>query len=819
MMRKPRKAGSRGSRRRSASARRIAKPSAAKTAIAKTSIAKTSIAKAPTANPAAANPTTAKASAVRRGSVASYEPLPALQLIYDTAPIGLAFLTTDCRYVQINQRLTEICGISVAEHIGRTVRETVPQVADDVERIVQSILRGGGPVTGVEVRGQRADRRNADHVWITHWHPVKNPDGRIVGVNVVAEDVTERKRAEEALRESETRFRELADNISQMAWTADPSGARTWFNKRWFDFSGMTLEEMKGRGWEKLHHPDHLGRVLRHMRQCFADGKPWEDTFPLRGRDDRYRWFLVRALPIRNDAGAVVRWLGTNTDVTERIEAEKALRDSEARFRELADNISQFAWTADHTGWIYWYNKRWHDYTGTTLADMQGWGWQKVHHPDHVDRVVVRIRESFATGRPWEDTFPLRGRDGSYRWFLSRALPIRDGDGEVIRWFGTNTDITDQLAAEQALRDLNETLEQRVEAETRERLQIWNVSQDLLAVSDLEGRILSVNPAWTATLGWSEAELIGRNREPLMHPDDRERAHAGIAALAAGEKLMHFENRMRHKNGTYRWVSWKAAPDRGRIYAMGRDITELKQAEEELRQAHQELAQFGRRTTLAAMTASIAHEIKQPLGAIVANAAAALRWLARTPPSLDDVREALNDIEADGHRASEVIQSVRAVFSKGDQGGVPLDANELIRQTLAIVRGELEAAGIAVQLDLATQLPLVPAHRGQLQQVILNVVANAADAMRAVTDRERILKVRSEPSERGGVALWVEDSGPGIDPDNVDRIFEAFYTTKSDGMGMGLAICRSIVEAHGGSLSVSPGAPHGSAFRVVLPVD
>ena len=182
-------------------------------------------------------------------------------------------------------------------------------------------------------------------------------------------------------------------------------------------------------------------------------------------------------------------------DITERKRAEgiiaagqKALSESELRFRELADNISQFAWTADHAGWIYWYNKRWHDYTGTTLEEMQGWGWRKVHHPQHVDRVVERIRQCFESGTPWEDTFPLRSKDGSYRWFLSRALPIRNEAGEIVRWFGTNTDITEQIEAEKALRELNDTLEQRVVAETRERLQIWNVSQDLLVVTDLDGK-------------------------------------------------------------------------------------------------------------------------------------------------------------------------------------------------------------------------------------------------------------------------------------------------------------------------------------------
>src|SRR5271163_2368885 len=182
---------------------------------------------------------------------------PELQLIYETAPIGLAFLSTDCRYVLINQRMTEICGISVADHLGRSVRETVPQVAGQVENIVQTILRTGQSITGVEVNGQRPDGQNAERVWITNWHPLKAPDGAILGVNVVAEEITERKRAEAALAASETRFRELADNMSQFAWTADASGRNTWFNKRWHDYTGTALQDE----WQELVHPDHVERV------------------------------------------------------------------------------------------------------------------------------------------------------------------------------------------------------------------------------------------------------------------------------------------------------------------------------------------------------------------------------------------------------------------------------------------------------------------------------------------------------------------------------------------------------------------------------
>jgi PAS domain S-box-containing protein len=633
--------------------------------------------------------------------------------------------------------------------------------------------------------------------------------------------VVEQIEAEKALRESEARFRELADHISQFAWTADQSGWIYWYNKRWHDYTGTTLKEMEGWGWQKVHHPDHVDRVVERIRQSFETGEAWEDTFPLRGRDGTYRWFLSRALPIRNEAGEVIRWFGTNTDITEQIEAQKALRDSERRFRELADNISQFAWTADYTGWIYWYNKRWHDYTGTTLEEMQGWGWQKVHHPDHVDRVVARIRRSFETGEAWEDTFPLRSRDGTYRWFLSRALPIRDDDGKVVRWFGTNTDITEQLEAEKALRELNETLENRVEVETHERLHIWNVSRDMLSVVGRDGKLLSVNPAWTATLGWSQSELIGRMTEWLLHPDDLEAARTRLHQLAAGQKTGRFESRLRHKDGSYRWLAWEAATDRNRIYAMGRDITDLKRAEQERKRLDEIEDMLQRRQnveSLGQMASSIAHEIKQPLAAMVANSNAALRWLNRDPPDVAEVREVIESIIQDGNRAAQIISSVRSMAQKGSQRKVEVDLNELANDVLALALGEIKQNRVVLESKLQSDLPRISGDPVQLQQVILNLVVNAVQAMAAAVGTTRLLQVRTEVVG-SQVELTIEDSGPGIAAESINRIFEPFFTTKPNGMGMGLSICRSIVEAHGGDLSVSPAQPQGSAFRVMLPLD
>jgi C4-dicarboxylate-specific signal transduction histidine kinase len=258
-------------------------------------------------------------------------------------------------------------------------------------------------------------------------------------------------------------------------------------------------------------------------------------------------------------------------------------------------------------------------------------------------------------------------------------------------------------------------------------------------------------------------------------------------------------------------------PDRGRIYATGRDVTELKDAEDALRKTRRELAEVARRSTLAVMTAAVAHEIRQPLTAIVMKASAGRRWLDKSPRDLAAVRDRLQEITAAGHRANEVIESIRTLFSKDDKGRTPVDANELLRETIALMHGELEAAGVLVQFDLSTRLPQILVHKGQLQQVILNIVANATDAMRAVTDRTRVLQLKSERSEANGVTIIIEDSGTGMDAKVIDQIFNAFFTTKENGMGMGLAICRSIVEAHGGRLSASASMPHGSAFYIVLP--
>jgi len=371
--------------------------------------------------------------------------------------------------------------------------------------------------------------------------------------------------------------------------------------------------------------------------------------------------------------------------------------------------------------------------------------------------------------------------------------------------------------AEAALRELNETLELRVQAATRERLQVWNVSQDLLVITGLDGRCLSVNPAWTTILGWSEADLIGQSFESLLHPDDRERTFAELAQLVQGHQTLRFENRLRARDGSYHWISWNAAPDGGRIYGMGRDVTEHKRAQDALNRAGAELGRVSRLTALSALTASIAHEVNQPLTGIITNAATCLRMLDSVPPEIDAARDATRRTIRDGNRAADVVARLRALFSNREFTPESIDLNAAVREVVALSANHLQRHRIIVQSEL-DDLPLVTGDRTQLQQVVLNLLRNAADAMADIDGRPRELLIRTTREDGDRVRVTVRDAGVGLSAQNVEAMFDAFYTTKSGGMGIGLFVSRSIIERHQGRLWAEPndGAP-GATFSFAIP--
>jgi PAS domain S-box-containing protein len=500
-----------------------------------------------------------------------------------------------------------------------------------------------------------------------------------------------------------------------------------------------------------------------------------------------------------------------------------ALAIAEQRYRALVRATSSLVWTTSPDGQIV-DMPEWRAYTGESIEQIKGWGWLNSLHPDDRERTETVWQHAVDMRSYYETEYRIRRSDGVFVWHRARGVPVLEPDGSIREWVGLCLNIEQRkrdeekrIEAETALRRLNEVLEQRVESEARERARIWNVSQDMLLVADLEGKVLSLNPAWTTTLGWSEADLIGHTHGWLVHPDDRNKAGAELARLAEGTSTHQFENRLRHKDGSFRWLSWTTVSDRDRVYGVARDVTVIKATEEDLRSSRRELARAGRQLTMAAITASIAHEVNQPLGAIVNTANAGLRWLSSDNPHPEEATAAFKEIVMDARHASQVVEAVRAMFKKDTEEMTLLDINNLVRQVFVLLRSELQKNNIIATYELSDRLPRVLGQQVQLQQVVLNLVMNAIEAMSSVTDRPRRLRVNSEQCDPTGVILTLEDSGTGIDPKAADHIFEPFVTTKSNGMGMGLSICRSILAAHGGKVTVSAGTRHGAAFHVHLP--
>ena len=352
---------------------------------------------------------------------------------------------------------------------------------------------------------------------------------------------------------------------------------------------------------------------------------------------------------------------------------------------------------------------------------------------------------------------------------------------------------------------------------------VLETTLDAVIVMKSDGIVVDWNDRAVSIFGWSREEAVGRTLGELVIPERYREAHKkGLRRYLENRKGEVIRRRIEvsglRKNGDEFPVELSVSPiqESEGILFVGclRDLSERNA----LRLAQLELGRVMRSMAMGEMAASIAHEINQPLTAIASNGNAALRWLRGARPNLDEARAALKKIVADSLRTGEVITGIRSMFRKDSQIKTSLDVNELIREVLALLRGEIEHQQVLVRAELFDGLPQIPANQVQLRQVIVNLITNAVDAMSTVSDRSRVLSVKTGVHESKNFLIKVEDSGIGIDPQNTDRIFAPYFTTKSNGMGMGLSICQSIIESHGGRLSVAVGQPYGSIFQVFLPV-
>jgi PAS domain S-box-containing protein len=745
--------------------------------------------------------------------------------------------------------------------------------------------------------------------------------------------------AEEALQSSERNLAAIVNTIPTTAWTTHPDGYCDFLNQVWLDYAGMAAEQAQGWGWWEAIHAEDRKRLVEEWESCLASGTPVDTEARIRRFDGSYRWFLIRANPLRNESGNILKWYGTCIDIEDHKRGEQDLRARELSWREIVDSIPGLVATTGAMGEVEFLNRQTVEYFGKTTEDLKDWALIGAVHPDDLPRVVEARKKSIEAGQVYEVEHRCRRADGVYRWFQVRGIPVRDTENKINAWYLLLADIDDLKKAQEALQSSERNLNQ-----------IINAIPTYIHVLRTDGSVLYANKAVLEYDGGIGLEEVQREdyRTRFFHSEDVERLRE--ERRVALKRPVPFENEQRvlHRDGKYRWFLIRYNPlldDQGRIdrwyvaafdiddrkraeaqveqaylrlaeaqrlsktgsfitdlladehnwseetfrifeldpaakitvqmvrdrvhpedlptfdavIARGmtgtdvdfgfrivtslgavkhlrgmarvmaqsggrpmfigalQDVTESKVAEEALNRARSELAHVARITTLNALTASIAHEVNQPLSGIVTNASTCLRMLDSNPPNIDGARETARRTIRDGNRASDVITRLRSLFIRKEFKLEPLDLNEATREVIALSLSDLRRNRVILRSELAEDLPPVIGDRVQLQQVILNLLRNASDAMVVVDDRPRQLLIRTRLGGDDHVHLSVQDTGTGVSPQDLERLFEAFYTTKSGGMGIGLSISRSIIERHHGQLWAEPNDGPGSTFLFSIP--
>ena len=630
---------------------------------------------------------------------------------------------------------------------------------------------------------------------------------RIVG-NAI--DVTEHELLAQELRRREAYLGE-AQTLSctgSFGWRP-VTGEIVWSNEtyRIFEYDPATKATLD-MIMERVHPRDRQ-LVLEIVDRASTTGGAIDNTYRLLFSDGRIKHVRVLARPLEIDSDGL-EFAGAVIDITEAKRAEETLRKSERELRTLIEIMPAYVGTSLPDGTVDFLSQSWLNYSGQTKEEVMGWGWAGTIHPDDVDQVLDNWRAGLISGEPVEQELRCRRADGVYHWFLNRSLPLRDDEGKIIKWYGILFDIN-------ALKETEHALQMR----EHELVGIIETIPSMLWSTSPTGETTHLSQRALEYCGAPLNELVNRGWERFIHPDDREEtAKAFNRAISSGESYRAI-HRLRRVDGEYRWHHAMGEPLRdphGKIiqwYGLTIDIDERKRAEDHLRDTRIKLAKASRLATIAELSGSIAHELNQPLMSILANAQAAKRWLNAAPPNMTEVNSSIERIIRDARAADETMQHIRALFKQESFDKKDVNIPDIIREVVRFVQEDPKKREVPIECRFEEPLPTVSIDRIQIQQVFINLILNAIEALEG-SQVPPLVILRADASDSRTMLIQVIDNGPGVD--DPERIFDSFVTTKDKGMGIGLAVSRTIVEAHRGRLWAENNETGGAVFNVALPL-
>ncbi len=713
--------------------------------------------------------------------------------------------------------------------LGTEVRGAWPEARDFNDKVMRVCM--SGKTLHYEEQELTLHRNGRDEqIWFNlHYSPIIGESQVPVGVMAMVEDTSDDVRVERFLKSEHTRLEAMFNQAP--GFTALLEGPEHRFvqaNQAYLalvnmrDLIGKTLAEAlpeavaQGFG-ELLDSLYASGEAYSGVAVQFAVGA--SGGLPAR---EVFVDFVYQ--PLRDASGAVYGIFVQGADVSHRVLAEQAMGASEAMFRTLAQALPSQVWSAPPDGVLDWYNERVYRYSGHQPGELDEGRWVGMVHPDDLGAAGAAWQHALATGTIYEIEFRLRDRDGNYRWHLGRALPLRDDAGAITRWVGTNTDIEDQKAAARALATLNDTLAEQVSQRTAERDRIWRLSTELMLVADFSSNIVAVNPAFSKVLGWSEANLVGSPFMALVHPDDVASTLREVGGLSEGQTTFSFENRYRHRDGTYRTLAWSAAPDANHIHAVARDVTAEHEAAAAMRRTELALQQSQKMETIGKLTGGVAHDFNNLLQVIAGNLQLLGTDVAANPRAQRRVDNAMAGVLRGAKLASQLL-------AFGRRQALEPKVVRIGRNVAAMDDMLRRALGEEIEIETVIQAGLWNAFVdiSQVENAILNLCINARDAMDGVG--KLTVEVGNAKLDDGYASTYpdvtpgqyvmiaVSDTGSGMPPEVMVQAFEPFFSTKPEGKGtgLGLSMVYGFAKQSGGHVKIYSEVGYGTTVKMYLP--